>query len=154
VQERSYARRKVTCEQEQHTVSVKPSPELHSEFTPCQISSLANSQYHGRGRCELNERPSSRLDGQLKRAEVGGSQLSSGGRRQNNASRDMLLITQPMAPDLSMGRVHTACLTVSTPCLSPARVDFHSRLRGDQDFSTIVRLGIKCAQNVNFLKNK
>jgi hypothetical protein len=49
----------------------------HPKFPPCRDSTLTTSQYHGRGRCGLNGRPSSRLDGQLWRATVGGSQLLS-----------------------------------------------------------------------------
>jgi hypothetical protein len=50
----------------------------HLIFTPSRDSTLTTSQYRGRGRCGLNGRPSSRLDGQLWRAKVGSSQLLSG----------------------------------------------------------------------------
>jgi hypothetical protein len=84
----------------------------HPHFVPCPHSTLTTSQYHGLGRCGLNGRSSSRLDGQLWSAVEGGSHLCCwGGEGAETCPASGCRTPNQRSPDLPTGRVSTAGLS-------------------------------------------
>jgi hypothetical protein len=87
----------------------------HPNFAPCPHSTLTTSLYHGLGRCGLNGRSSSRLDGQLWRVGEGGSQLVVGGKARIRVPPHAAEppTNGPGSPDLPTGRVGTSGLSTA-----------------------------------------